>query len=102
MHIVRAELLTYRREFGGYIIYVFQNLDSKTWDTKYIMTVRFPNWNSPLLQVGDKGFLKYKEVEAGKTTWWDNNNQTNVVYKYDNIIFEDFIHDKNKDLTVTL
>lgn len=102
MHIVRAELLTFRNEFGGYIVYVFRNLESCGLTDKYIMTVRFPNWNCPLLNVGDTGFLKYKEVEAGKSTWWDNNTQTNVAYKYDNVIFEDFIHDRKKDLTVML
>ena len=102
MHIIRAELLTFREEWGGYIIYVFRNLESTDWKTQYIMTVRFPNWNCPLLQIGDKGFLRYKEVEAGKSTWWDNNTQTNIPYKYDNVIFEDFIHDKKKDLTVML
>jgi len=102
MHIVRAELITFRKEPGGYIMYVFRNLDSNDWENRYIMTVRFPNWNTPLLKVGDLGFLKYKEVEAGKTTWWDNNSQTNVAYKYDNVIFEDFIHERKKDLTVML
>lgn len=102
MHIVRAELLTFRKEPGGYVMYVFRNLDSEDWDSMYIMTVRFPNWHSPSLQVGDKGYLKYKEVEAGKSTWWDNNSQTNIPYSYDNVIFEDFIHDRKKDLTVLL
>lgn len=102
MHIVKAELITLRRECGGYIMYVFRNLDSEGWETRYIMTVRFPNWNSPILKIGDVGFLKYKEVEAGKTTWWDNDTQTNVAYKYSNIIFEDFIHEKKKDSTVML
>lgn len=102
MFVIRAELLTYRKEAGGYTIYVFRNLDSKSWESMYIMTVRFPNWHSPVLKIGDTGFLKYKEVEAGKSTWWDNNTQTNVAYNYDNVIFEDFIHEKKKDLTVML
>lgn len=102
MHVVRAKLLTYRNEFGGYVIYVFRNLEDDTVIGKYIWTIRFPNWNCPVLKVGDIGYLQYKEVEAGKTTWWDNNTQTNVFYKYDNIIFENFIPDKKEDLTVML
>ena len=102
MHIIRAELITLRNEPGGYIIYLFRNLDSNSWDTRYVMTTRFPNWDCPFLKKGDIGFLKYKEVEAGKSTWWNNNTQTNVAYKYDNVIFENFIHEKKIDSTVML
>lgn len=99
MYVVKAKLLTYREEYGGYILYVFENQDQCTWNNKYVMTIRFPNWEAPTLKVGDIGFLSFKEVIAGETTWWDGQNKN--FYNYDNIVFINFVHEK-KDLTVKL
>lgn len=102
MHTVKAKLLEERKDYGGYIIYVFENLDAKSSFDKYIMTVRFPHWESPLLRKGAVGFLKFKEVIAGKDTWWDRTTNKYICYNYDNIIFIDFIHETSDDLTVML
>lgn len=103
MSVIKAKLLTLRKEPGGYIIYVFENLEYRDITKHYIKTVRFPNWECPLVRIGDIGYLEYKEVEAGKDSWYDSQAQVSILYKYDNTIFKDFVHETSKaDVTVML
>lgn len=92
--VIKAKLLEKREEFGGYIIYVFENLNYTQWNNQYVMTVRFPNWEAPFLNIGDIGYLNYKEVIAGETTWWNKTSQSKNLYNYDNIIFINFVEEK--------
>lgn len=102
MHVIKARLESFRRQMGGYVIYLFKNLDEKiTYELEYVMTVRFPNWNTPEITIGETGYLQYKEVFAGKDEWWDSQNEQFVKYKCTNIIFLDFIKEKPES-TVTL
>lgn len=82
--IINAKLLAVRE--GSYTVYVFQNLDSKS----YIMCTKLPNWQTPSIQVGDEGFLKYSEVRAGEK-YFHTASQSEVTYNYSNIYFENFI-----------
>lgn len=101
MPIIKAKLLESRPDFGGYQVYVFENLDSIKWHERYVMTVRYPNWQTANLRKGDIGFLNFKVVHAGDK-WWDKNaNQFNY-YKQSNIVFQDFVRDAPPvDLTIT-
>lgn len=94
MSTIRAKLLTYREEIGGYTVYVFEDLDAKTWDKKYRITLRLPNWETPILKIGDVGYLSFREVVAGRDVWWDRNTQSEKFYNYNNSLFENFIHEK--------
>ena len=47
-----------------YTTYVFENLDSKSWEDRYFMCTRFPNWEHFNLKIGDEGFVTYDEVIA--------------------------------------
>lgn len=91
-----------KEEFGGYITYVFQNLDPTTWRNEYIMLVRFPHWEAPFPQIGEVGFLSFKEVVAGQDKWWDKYTQTNIAYNYDNVIFLNFIRENKQEPAVLL
>ena len=102
MPTIKAKLLTYREDYGGYILYVFENLESKDWTSKYKMTVRFPNWDCPFIGIGDIGYLNYKEVVAGESTWWDKDSQSMKYYNYTNCIFENFIHEQTPEECLTL
>ena len=103
MPIVKARLITSRKELGGYIIYIFENLDWDKIKSHYIKVVRFPHWETPPVKEGDIGFLEYIEVKAGVDSWFDRNSQNFVLYNYDNTIFKDFIHNKPMpNLTVML
>lgn len=103
MVTIKAKLLTLREEYGGYTLYVFENLEPINWINKYIMLVRYPNWNCPILNPGDTGYLAYKEVVAGRDSWWDPTVNMYIPYKYNNNVFDNFVMDLEKeDLTVML
>lgn len=98
--VILAELVASREDFGGYIVYVFNIIDGKLPYDKYIMCTRFPNWDSPTLNLGDVGYLKYREVDAGIDKWFDGTNF--IPYKYTGVHFLDFVYKKNKDELLTL
>lgn len=91
MIVIHAQLITYRNDFGDYTIYVFKNLEDNTFE----MMTRLPRWEAPIINIGDTGFVKFKEVLAGKDTWYDKNTGKEVPYYYDGIYFIDFVLDKN-------
>ena len=71
-------------------------------DYKYVTVVLLPNWNydKTKLQVGTEGFLQFEPVSAGKTQWFNIENQGMEYYKYDNNYFINFIPE-NTDLKMT-
>ena len=71
---------------GLYTLYVFQEEDT----FNYVMCTKLPNWQTSDIQVGDIGFLKYKEATAGEEYY---DAQTGIVrkYLYTNLYFLDFI-----------
>ena len=85
--VIYSQLIAKRKNFGGYIIYVFKNLNSN----EYLMCTKLPNWNSAEIEIGDIGFLNYKEVIGGTTQYFDVYKNKSFYYKYDNIYFESFI-----------
>lgn len=82
--IISAKLLAIKE--GTYTVYVFRNLDSNN----YLMCTKLPNWQTPEIQIGDEGFLKYSEVKAGEK-YFNPALQAEHVYNYSNIYFENFI-----------
>lgn len=77
----------------GYTTYVFKNLDSVSPFDKYIMTTRWPNWQHRNIDIGEIGYLTYKEVIAGQDTWWDGSQF--IPYNYTNIVFIKFVKEKD-------
>ena len=63
--VIKAKLLALKED-QNYITYVFQNLC----DNSYIMCTRLPNWESPVINIDDVGYLNYKEVIGGETEWY--------------------------------
>lgn len=101
MPTIRAKLLDYSEDIGGYIVYVFIDLDYiGATPSPYVMVTRFPNWNAPMYKIGDSGFLSYKDVVAGQTDWWDGHQYHK--YKYTDSVFEKFILDRPKEGDVIL
>lgn len=82
-----CEAVAVRKDPEGYSCYVFRNLDDGT----YRMVTRLPNWESPFISIGDKGYLKYTEVLAGRDTWYDRSNGTYIPYKYDGQYLVDWV-----------
>lgn len=87
MNTIYARLLAGREEMGDYTKYVFQNIDTG----EYILCTKFPNWDSPPIKLGAVGYLKYKEIIAGKETWYDPVNNIFVPYRFDSDQFIDFV-----------
>ena len=83
-----AELLTYREDPGEYIIYVFRDLANYS---KYIMCTRFPRWETPPVKVGERGYLNYKEIIAGRDMWFNVETNEFVYYAYNTIQFINFV-----------
>ena len=78
----------------GYINYVFEDLEYKDYDYKYLMCVRFPNWDQALFELGDVGYVTVKYVQEGIDKWYDGTNFN--IYKQTNIIFLKFIPEQEK------
>ena len=104
MCTVKAQLVAKERDLLEYIIYVFKILENDVpFGHRYIMCVRPPNWESRNIELGEKGFLTYKEVEAGIDNWYDFSQNKFVPYKYTNIYFIKFVKeldDYKKDIII--
>jgi hypothetical protein len=98
--VKRVKLVATKDSFGGYVVYVFENLDSKSYLDKYMMCTRFPNWQCQTVTINDTGYVKYREVQAGKDVWYDMNIDKWISYKYTGTHFLDFVKEKEpkKDL----
>lgn len=88
-----VQLKAAETDICGYTNYVFENLDYESVDFKYIMTVRFPNWNQSVFNIGDIGYVNVKYVTGGVDKWFDGTDFN--TYKYTNVIFMKFIPEKS-------
>lgn len=69
-----CKLLVEHQDSLGYTTYVFESLDNsqeKFLLSKYIMVTKFPNWEQNIIEIGDEGFLHYKEIIPGVNKWFD-------------------------------
>lgn len=78
----------------GYTNYVFEDLEFQDYDYKYIMCVRFPNWNQAAFDYDDEGYVTVRYVREGIDQWYDGKDFN--TFKYTNIIFMKFIPLKQK------
>lgn len=90
----KVKLVAESSDGMGYINYVFENLEFQDYDYKYLMCVRFPNWNQSRIEIGDLGFVTVKYVREGIDKWFDGTDF--VTYKYTNIIFLKFVSLKDE------
>ena len=81
-------------DIGGYITYVFENLNQTDYNSKYLMCVQFPNWNQTEINIGDIGYVNVKYVKEGISQWYDGEKMQ--VYKYTNVVFLKFIKEPEK------
>ena len=81
-------------DIGGYITYVFENLNQTDYNSKYLMCVQFPNWNQSEINIGDIGYVNVKYVKEGISQWYDGEKMQ--VYKYTNVVFLKFIKEPEK------
>ena len=81
-------------DVGGYVIYVFKNLEPHNFDFEHIMCVQFPNWNQSEINVGDTGYVNVRYVKEGISQWYDGEKMN--VYKYTNVVFLKFVQEPEK------
>ena len=81
-------------DIGGYITYVFENLNYKSYDQQYVMCVQFPNWNQSEINIDDVGYVNVRYVKEGVSQWYDGEKMN--VYKYTNVVFLKFIKEPEK------
>ena len=91
---LHVELKAKYIDIGGYITYVFENLNYQDLDDQYIMCVRFPNWNQAPFKIDDIGYVTIRYVREGIDKWYDGKEF--VTYKYTNLVFLKFIPEKSK------
>lgn len=86
--IVLAKLVACEQDI--YTTYVFECLEDKVNSSKYVMTIRYPNWNDKILKLGDIGYLHFEERRAGIDKWFDGKEM--VPYSYDTVQYIKFIY----------
>lgn len=96
MKVVRAKLVASVTSFGGYTTYVFEKYEYSDAYDHYIMCTRFPNWDQAKIDLGDSGFLSYREVTAGEDKWYDHTIDKNIPYRYTGVHFLKFVKDNKK------
>lgn len=94
MITIHAQLIAMEQDIGGYITYVFKNLEQAPFGQSYVMCKRWPNWDCVQVHINDVGFLKYMEVIAGRDYWINKETGEQVPYNYSDVVFLDFIPDK--------
>mgnify|MGYP003319285134 CR=1 FL=1 len=91
---LKVKLLAFSRDIDQYTTYVFENLESTSPDDKYLMCVKFPNWNQSEIALHDIGYLNVRYVREGISKWYDGEKMN--TYKYTNVIFLKFIKEPEK------
>lgn len=92
MITVFGKLVASSKDIDGYVTYVFEMLDQISINeiqSPYLMTVQYYNWIADPINIGDKGYVKIKEVKAGVDQWWDGTKHN--YYKYDDVVFYKFV-----------
>lgn len=90
MITIHCKLLAKEIDICNYITVVFKNLDTAPFGQKYVMCVIYPNWESYIPEIGEVGYLTYKECIAGDT-WYDYESNSYIPYKYTNLQFMKFV-----------
>lgn len=93
--VTLCKLVAYDIDFFGYITYVFENLEEEVIKkTKYIMCIRYPNWNHKDLELEEVGYLHFEEIRAGVNKWFDGKEM--IPYRYNTIQFIKFVDKPEK------
>lgn len=101
MQTIHCQLIASEHDICGYITYVFKSLDEAPFGKKYLMLTRLPNWDHRPIDLQERGYLTFKEVEAGVDKWYCPETGQMIPYNYTNIYFIKFVKeqvDNKKDV----
>lgn len=89
--VVLTTLVAKETDALDYTTYVFEvdKEDPFYTTSKYVMCVRYPNWQTSTITLGSIGYLEFIEVIAGKDKYWNGNEF--VAYNYSTWQFINFI-----------
>lgn len=88
--VVLAKLVASEQDYWGYTTYVFECLEKYAIEnSKYIMCIRYPNWDHRKIELEEVGYLNCVEIRAGIDTWFDGEKM--VPYKYNGTQFIKFV-----------
>lgn len=91
---IKCKLVCKENDIGGYIIYVFKNLEiNPPFGYQFCMLTRWPNWQCRDIEIGEVGYVTYQEVRSGIDTWYDGTKF--VPYNYSNNVFIRFVEEKD-------
>lgn len=99
----KCKLLEKKVDSLNYITYIFLNLFPVSNRDLFIMCTQFPNWDLGVINIGDIGYINFKENIAGMSTWYNKEEGNKVCYKYDSIQLIKFIPeicDGNLEITL--
>lgn len=93
MLTIKAKCLAVDYDINDYTNYIFENYDATEPYERYILCVKYPNWNS-MCKKGWEGYLTIDEHVAGEDYWYKGNEKTS--YNYTHIQFVKFIRTTEK------
>ena len=73
---IHAKLVAKQTDGMGYTNYVFEDIESKDNDFKYVMCVRFPNWEQGPINLNDIGYLNLRYVISIKISQEDSDEES--------------------------
>lgn len=88
--IALVKLIASETDNLGYITYVFERLEDYAPSSKYIMCIRYPNWDHKKLKIGDEGFVHCEEIRAGVDKWFNGSEM--IPYNYNSVQFIKFVY----------
>ena len=91
---IHCKLLAKEVDLMDYQTLVFKNLDEAPFGCEYCMVTVWPNWESYIPEIGDKGFLTYNSVTAGVDTYFNRDTSSIMKYNFSNLVFEKFVKEK--------
>ena len=91
---IHCELLAKEEDLMNYQTLVFKNLDKAPFGNNYCMVTVWPNWESYIPNIGERGFLTYNSVTAGVDTYYNRETSSIMKYNFSNLVFEKFVKEK--------
>lgn len=85
--VIKARLVATAMD-GAYETYVFQDMNSPL---DFHMCTRCPNWTSERPELLQEGFLSFKDVIAGRDTYYDKLDGCHRAYQYTATYFINFV-----------
>ena len=99
MITVKCQLVASENDFAGYCTLVFKVLENNCpFGHSYVMVTRLPNWDHRPIELNEKGYLTYNEVEAGKDSWYCSETGQFIPYNYTNLYFIKFVKEQDNSI----